>query len=122
MSDQHRAWGIVALLLVILVVIANTMLVLDLRARIASLQQAQPHRPDLPRAAIPTQLILEDPACAQKLLTVINVTNVRILTDASQLPGLDDQITAPLRNLGCASPAPGEQRNRDSMNKTSRWQ
>ena len=42
-------------------------------------------------AAVPTRLILEDPACAQKLLAAMNVTNVRI----SALPtGLPEETNA----------------------------
>lgn len=94
-AGQRRAWGTVVLLLLILLgVAANILLTLKLRGQIRSFQQVQLRRPDLSRAAIPTRLILEDPACAQKLLTVMNVTNVRVLTDGAKSPPLDAQSSA----------------------------
>lgn len=100
MSNQHRAWGTVAALLLILAgLAANILLTLTLREQIKGIQQAPSRRSDLPCAAIPTRLILEDPACAQKLLTVMNVTNFRILTNASQPPDLDPAMKKQLAEL-----------------------
>jgi len=70
------------------------------REQVQGIQQAPPWRPDLPCAALPTRLIMEDPICAQKLLTVMNVTNVHILTNISQLPDLDPAIKEQLAKLG----------------------
>lgn len=47
------------------------------------------HRSDAPDGrtspcmAIPTKLILEDPACAEKLIRAMNVTNVRVISKIS---------------------------------------
>ena len=90
MDNRCWAWAtMIMLLLILLGEAGNTLLMLSLRDQLTILQQTQLRRPDLPCAAIPTRLILDDPACAQKLLAAMNVTNVRILTNISQLPGLD---------------------------------
>jgi hypothetical protein len=101
MNDQHQAWGVVLLLLLVFIgVTANFLLTLTLREQVKGIQQAPSRRPGLPCAAIPTRLILEDPACAQKLLTAMNVTNFRVLTNASQLSGLDPAMKDRLAELG----------------------
>lgn len=87
-------------LLILLGSAANILLTLELREQVRSVQQAGPKRSDSSCAAIPPRLILEDPACAQKLLTVINVTNFRVLTNASQLPDLDPAMKGRLAKLG----------------------
>ena len=45
------------------------------------------------------RLIHEDPACANKLLHVMNVTNVHILPKGSRLPPLDNETAAQLQVL-----------------------
>jgi hypothetical protein len=101
MTARPRAWKTAALLLLILFgVAANVVVTLKLSEQVRSIQQAQPQRPGLPCPAIPTRLILEDPECAQKLLMVMNVTNVRVLANGSQLPDLDPAIKDRLATLG----------------------
>lgn len=83
-NHRRPGRGIATLLaLVLLGVVANSLLTLNLREHVTTLQQAQSHHPDLPCAAIPTRFIFEDPACAQKLVEAMNVTNFKILTNAS---------------------------------------
>ena len=63
---------------ILLLLLAANALIL---AKIANTLEALPGQPtgwSLPCPAIPTRLILEDPVCAQKLLEVMNVTNVRV--------------------------------------------
>lgn len=38
-----------------------------------------------PCEKIPTELIYEEPVCVQKLLTWMNITNLRVVTNESQL-------------------------------------
>lgn len=77
------------LFLILLGSAANILLTLELRRHATSFQPVKQQRSNPPCTAIPTKLILEDPECAQKLLTVMNVTNFRILANASGLRGLD---------------------------------
>ncbi|MCK4342073.1 MAG: hypothetical protein KAY37_10165 [Phycisphaerae bacterium] len=44
-------------------------------------------------------LIHDDPACANKLLQVMNVTNVHILPKGSKLPPLDNETAEYFRSL-----------------------
>ena len=60
--------------------LANLVLAMTLSHRVEKLA-AIPEAPrSLPCQAIPTKLILEDPACADKLLRAMNVTNVRVVS------------------------------------------
>ena len=72
----HRVVAPLLLFLIILSLV-NFMMTLWL------LRQDSEPTPPPPTApycqAIPTRLILEDPQCADKLLRVMNVTNVRVL-------------------------------------------
>ena len=68
-----------ALLLTILVcLIANMVMTYGVLHRLETVNDAPPQRRSLPCAAIPTKLILEDPACADKLIRAMNVTNVHV--------------------------------------------
>lgn len=42
-----------------------------------------------PCEKIPTQLILEEPVCVQKLLNLMNITNFRVVTNESRLGDSD---------------------------------
>lgn len=85
------------MMLVVLVVAANLVLTLGLRRDIARLAQTTPKRPDLPCAAIPTRFVAQEPVCAQRLIEAMNITNVRVLTNASELPGLGSPVRAMAR-------------------------
>ena len=98
-NDQHRPWGMVVLLcLILLGVAANILLTLELREQVGSVQQAGPKRSDLPCSAIPTRLILENPACAQELLTAMNVTHVRVLAGSSEARSSQPRTSAQDQN------------------------
>lgn len=85
------------LVLVVLLVAANLVLTLGLRRDIAKLAQTAPKRADLPCAAIPTRFVAEEPACAQRLIESMNITNVRVVANASELPGLGSPVRAMTR-------------------------
>ena len=78
--------GIVQVLILVGVVI-DIGLTLRLSARLDTRQTQLEACPSLPCAAIPTQLVLEDPACAEKLVRAMNVTNVRVVGRESLLLG-----------------------------------
>ena len=72
MKRNETVWIMVLLGLILVGVVGN--IVLTLREK-----PTTPTRPALPCQAIPTRYILEYPDCADKLLQVMNVTNVKIL-------------------------------------------
>ena len=90
---------IVIAALILLAVMANALMTIRLAARI----DTRPICPEPPRylpcGAVPMRLIHEDPACANTLLRVMNVTNVRILPKGSKLPPLDNETAAQMRIL-----------------------
>ena len=65
-------WIGVLLVLILVGVVVNIVLTIGEKPSL-------PTRPALPCQAIPTRYILEYPECADKLLQVMNVTNVKIL-------------------------------------------
>jgi hypothetical protein len=87
------------LLLVLLGSVANILFTLQLREQVRSFREVKQRSSELPCAAIPTRFILDDPVCAQKLLTAMNVTHFKILSNASQLPDLDPTIKDRLAKL-----------------------
>ena len=97
-KDRHGScWLPVAMLvLVMIAVVINTVVTLQLAAKMDNFPKPQR---SLPCAAIPMRLIMEDPVCADKLLRSMNVTNVRVLPMGSEVPGLDEGMRGRLRNL-----------------------
>ena len=65
-----------------------------------SVQACQSNRT---RLSVPVQLVLEDPACAQKLLEAANITNVRIRT---AVEGRGHPTSSHVMNSTSASPEP----------------
>jgi len=117
---QWLSLAVLALMAVTLC--ANMLLMMRVERQVNALSSCRVAGNTIPLAGIPMRLITESPICAQKLLELMNVTNVRIPTNASQLPGLDDRTVAQLRNVGYRYPAPAEPKNRPPMNKTDRQQ
>ena len=79
---------IVLLLLVLVGATANVLVTLKSRS-------SQSCSAALPCAAIPTRFVMEHPDCADKLLRSMNVTKVRIQTDAQAKTSeaRDDRVT-----------------------------
>ena len=72
-------WMVIAMLVMIVIGLAvNIVLTARVSASIEALRCDPPRTSRLPCPAIPTRLLLEDPACAQKLVDAMNATNVRI--------------------------------------------
>lgn len=71
--------------LLLLAIVANLLLTLALHREVTQLGQMAPARPDLPRAAIPTRLVVQEPVCTQVLIEAMNITNVWVLANASLL-------------------------------------
>ena len=75
--------------LLVIGLLVNLVLATTLTHRVDKLA-ATPEAPrPLSCQAIPTKLILEDPACADKLLRAMNVANVRVLPYGSAVRGID---------------------------------
>ena len=83
--------------LLLLGVVANLLLTLKSNHDITMLNRVLPKRPDLPCAAIPTRFVAQEPLCAQKLIEAMNITNFRVVANASELPGLAPRVQAPTR-------------------------
>ena len=71
--------------------LANLVLALVLFHRAGAPAAISQARPPFPCQAIPIKLILEDPACADKLLRAMNVSNVHILPGGLPPTGLPEQ-------------------------------
>ena len=85
------AFALATAALMLIGVMANTAMLLNLGDRCSPTRTAAP---TLPCSAIPTRLVLEDPACAQKLLESMNVTNVRVKSRWSADTGISDETTS----------------------------
>jgi hypothetical protein len=81
-SDQriraHEYAILALLLLLILGLLANALLTARVMTELKALAMTRGVSASLPCPAIPTRFVLEEPACAQKLLESMNVTNVRV--------------------------------------------
>lgn len=71
------------MVLVLLLVVANLLLTLRLQRQLTLMDHALPKGPDLPCAAIPTRFVAQEPVCAQKLIESMNITNVRVVVNAT---------------------------------------
>jgi len=67
------------LVLIVLGLLLNTLLLIRVSRQIAEFKESNNSGSDLPCAAIPTRLVLQEPDCVDKLLRAMNVTNVRVL-------------------------------------------
>ena len=91
----------VALAVILCGVAANVALTLHVQSECTTLQDETPkddqvRRPALPCAAIPTRFVSEQPDCVNRLLEAMNVTNLRIVSNLSQRPRLDERVEARL--------------------------
>ena len=79
-KSENKKWIVLGILQVLILIGLVTDLALTWRLATKADEPAQTYRTAnaLPCAAIPTRLILENPACAQALLESMNVSNVRI--------------------------------------------
>ena len=75
-----RLWIVLILMVLIVDIVLTVRLSRDVKSTIVEIRSQK----SLPCAAIPTKYILQEPECADKLLRVMNVTNVRVST--SDLP------------------------------------
>ncbi|MBU0717176.1 MAG: hypothetical protein KJ749_02925 [Planctomycetes bacterium] len=77
-------WALAALLVLILITqVVEWALLLRLNEDVARLTDDRARKATLPCAALPTRFVLESPECAQKLLDAMNVSNVRIVSRAT---------------------------------------
>jgi len=80
--------GVVMLFLMFVLIVSNLRMSFEVRRQLDSLAEQRLGKTCLPLPSIPLRLIHEDPACAQRVLEAMNVTNVRVLGNAAQLPGV----------------------------------
>ena len=85
----------VLVLLVLLTIALAINIALTHRTTVAlsALGECPARRSSLPCEAIPVRFVLDDPACVDKLLRAMNVTNVRILPRGSRAQGLGLNMT-----------------------------
>ena len=99
-QEQIVQWLSLALLAMVVVALgANMQVMMKIDKKVNKLTSCRLSKSTIPLASIPMRLITEDPICAQKLLESMNVTNVRVLSNTSQLHRLDERMMARLRNL-----------------------
>ena len=70
---KQKGFVLIVILLVLILIGIVVDIVITIRA-----MSATPARSSLPCQAIPTRYVLEYPECADKLLRVMNITNVHI--------------------------------------------
>ncbi len=100
MRTNKEKWkwtaAFVALAVILCGVAANITLTLQTQAALGMLREEPVRKPSLSCAAIPTRFVSEQPDCVNRLLEAMNVTNLRIVSNLSQRPRLDEQVEARL--------------------------
>ncbi len=101
-QDEHFLRWVVTplLLLTLLVSVMSLHTSMKVGEILANLTPQEPARTCLPLPSIPLTLVREDPQCAQKVLTIMNVTNVRVLEPNASLPAMSAAMEKRLRRLG----------------------
>lgn len=80
-DERNRLYELTTLALLVLIMLgllANVLLTAGANRTLVAMAMNRGNSEALPCAAIPTRFVLQEPACAQKLLETMNVTNVRI--------------------------------------------
>ena len=81
-NERHNSrWIKLGIVLILMVLIVQIVLTVKLSADVKSTIVEMRSQKSLPCAAIPTKYILQEPECADKLLRVMNVTNVRVVSE-----------------------------------------
>jgi hypothetical protein len=91
----HEYAILALLLLIILGLLANALLTARVMVKLEVLAMTRGSSTSLPCPAIPTRFVMEEPACAQKLLESMNVTNVRVTAVRKALPPSGSGVAAP---------------------------
>lgn len=81
----------VALAVILCGICANVALTLQIQSECTTSQNKTPKdgevkQPALPCAAIPTRFVSEQPDCVNRLLEAMNVTNLHVVSNRSELP------------------------------------
>ena len=82
---------------ILLAIAANVLMTVKLRELVSKPPVCPEPRRSLPCEAIPIRLIHEAPACVNTLLQAMNVTNVRVLANVSQMLPPDRKTAAQTR-------------------------
>ena len=83
---------------IVVLLLTNILLTVKLAQGLERLKSCQYQRESLPCQAVPTQFVIDEPECANKLLRSMNVTNVRILP-ANSLDALSHRTAVSLQNV-----------------------
>jgi tetratricopeptide (TPR) repeat protein len=78
--------------LLLIGLLVNISLTYQALVAVKNLSASSAQRGSLPCEALPVRFFLDHPTCAEKLLRAMNVTNVRIVENASELSGLFPQF------------------------------
>ena len=73
------------LFLMLVLVVANLRTSFEVRRKLDSLAEQRLGKTCLPLPSVPLRLIHEDPVCAQRVLEAMNVTNVRVIANATSM-------------------------------------
>lgn len=91
-NQYPRRTLIVMVGLLILLVAADLLLTIRLFDQSEQMCRRAEAQDTLPCPAIPTQFVLDEPLCADKLLRAMNVTSVRILPRGSSVLQMDEEM------------------------------
>ena len=76
---KQSQWQMVLAVCIFVIVTANLFVAIRISKDTRKLQLLPQRRQSLPCGAIPTRYVIEEPVCANKLLTAMNITNVHIV-------------------------------------------
>jgi len=79
MPKRKTTWQMILVICVVGLLVTNVLVITKLVLGLERLKSYQHRRESLPCQAVPTQFVMDEPECADKLLRAMNVTNVRIL-------------------------------------------
>jgi hypothetical protein len=104
----------------ILGLLANALLTARVMTELKALAMTRGVSASLPCPAIPTRFVLEEPACAQKLLESMNVTNVHIREVQAPIAG--DKMNRSVLDSIATYAANGKARSRLGGDKCACWE
>ena len=80
MKGKMYNWQMALIACILVIAIVNLLIGIRLFGDMRKIQSDAPSRQSLPCGAIPTQFVMDDPECADRLLKSMNITNVHILS------------------------------------------
>jgi hypothetical protein len=98
MYKRKMNWQTILMVCIFGLLVVDILVTAKMALGLEKLQPCRQSRGPLPCRAVPTQFVIEEPECADKLLKSMNVTNVYILP-AEALDSLLNKSTLRLQNL-----------------------